>query len=130
MKITKLARREAKSLFQSCVAEGILDETRVRNAVTQVVERKPRGYAAILSHFQRLVRLDLERRTASVESAQALEPSLQTQIQATLNQLYGAGLQVSYTQNPGLIGGLRIRVGSDVVDGSIQARLTALKDNS
>lgn len=129
MKITKLARREAKSLFQSCLAEGILDETRVRNAVTQVVQRKPRGYVAILSHFQRLVRLDLERRTASVESAAPLDPSLQTQIQATLNQLYGVGLRVSYTQSPGLIGGLRIRVGSDVVDGSIQARLAALKDN-
>ncbi len=130
MKISKLARREAKSLFQSCVAEGILDETRVRNAVTLVVERKPRGYAAILSHFQRLVRLDLERRTATVESAVAMEPALQTQVQATLDQLYGAGLQVSYTENPALLGGLRIRVGSDVVDGSIQARLAALKDNS
>jgi F-type H+-transporting ATPase subunit delta len=35
-------------------------------------------------------------------------------------------LTISYTVNPELIGGLRIRVGNDVLDGSVQGRLTRL----
>ena len=129
MKVTKLARREAKELFRSCLVNGVLDEARARQAVQQVLQLKPRGYLAILTHFQRLVKLDLERRTATIESATALTPELQSGIQASLARMYGPGLNVSFAQNPQLIGGLRVKVGSDVYDGSIQARLTALEES-
>jgi F-type H+-transporting ATPase subunit delta len=54
---------------------------------------------------------------------------LQTSIQANLTRLYGAGLNFSFAQNTALIGGLRIKVGSDVYDGSVQARLAALAES-
>ena len=129
MKISKQARREAKQLFRSCLSNGLLDENRVRQAVPQVVDTKPRGYVAILSHFQRLVKLELERRTARIESATPLPQDLQASVQASLTQTYGPGLNISFGQNPALIGGMRIKVGSDVYDGSIQARLAALKES-
>src|SRR5579859_3851699 len=129
MKITKQARREAKELFRSCLVNGLLDEARARLAVQRVMAVKPRGYLAILSHFQRLVKLDLERRTAEIESASALTPELQAAIQSGLSRIYGPGLNVSFAQNPALIGGLRVKVGSDVYDGSIQARLASLEES-
>ncbi len=129
MKISKQARRNAKDLFRSCQISGALDENRVREAVRQVINLKPRGYMDILGHFQRLVKLELDRRTATVESATPLAPEISSQVQANLTRVYGAGLNVSFTQNPSLIGGLRIQVGSDVFDGSIQARLDSLADN-
>lgn len=127
MKVTKQIRREAKELFRRCVSAGALDENRVRQAVVQLLAAKPRGYLAILSHFQRLVKLDLERRTARVESMVPLTPAAQSAIQSSLEQRYGPGLQFSFAQNPALLGGVRIRVGSDVYDGSIQARLSEVK---
>ena len=129
MKVTKQARREAKELFRSCLVNGVLDENRVRTAVQKAIQLKPRGYVAILSHFQRLVKLELDRRSAKVESATPLAPDLQASIQANLSRLYGAGLNISFAQNPALLGGLRIKVGSDVYDGSIQARLAALENS-
>jgi len=129
MRISKQARRGAKELFRSCLVNGLLDESRARQAVQQAIAAKPRGYMAILSHFQRLVKLELERRTARIESALPLSPGLQTSVQASLDRTYGPGLNISYGQNPGLIGGMRIQVGSDVYDGSIQARLNALKES-
>ena len=129
MKVTKQARREAKELFRSCLLNGVLDENRVRTAVQKTIELKPRGYVAILSHFQRLVKLELDRRSAKVESATPLAADLQASIQANLTRLYGAGLNISFAQNPALLGGLRIKVGSDVYDGSIQARLAALEQS-
>jgi F-type H+-transporting ATPase subunit delta len=129
MKISKQSRREAKELFRVCLVGGLLDENRARQAVQRVIETKPRSYLGILSHFQRLVKLDLDRRTAKIESAIPLPSDLQTRVQADLTRLYGAGLDISFAQNPALIGGLRIKVGSDVYDGSIQARLAALQES-
>jgi len=129
MKITKQARRGAKELFRACLVNGLLDDNHARQAVQRVIEVRPRGYLAILSHFQRLVKLDLERRTAKIESATPLAADLQAKVQAGLDRLYGPGLNASFVQNPALIGGLRIKVGSDVYDGSIQARLAALEES-
>lgn len=129
MKISKQARREAKQLFRSCLANGVLDENRARQVVKLVLETKPRGYLALLSHFQRLVKIALERRTARIESPAALSPELQAEVQAELARAYGPGLTISFEHNPALVGGLRIKVGSDVYDGSIQARLAALQES-
>ncbi|MCW5553860.1 MAG: F0F1 ATP synthase subunit delta [Verrucomicrobiae bacterium] len=129
MKLTKQARRDAKQLFRACLVNGLLDENRVRQTVGAVIARKPRGFLAILSHFQRLVKLDLERRTARVDSAVAVADSLRTSVTANLAQRYGPGLTVTFGVNPALIGGLRVQVGSDVFDGSIRARLNALESS-
>jgi F-type H+-transporting ATPase subunit delta len=129
MKINKKARREAKQLFRGCLKNGLLDANLARQMVQRVGQSKPRGYFGILSHFHRLVKLDLDRRTARVESATALAPELQARIQSGLAKTYGPGLNISFAQNPALIGGLRIKVGSDVYDGSVQARLAALQES-
>ena len=129
MKISKQARRDAKQLFRSCCADGLLAGGRVSQALQAVAARKPRGYLAILSHFHRLVKLDVERRSARVESAAPLAASQQAEVQANLTRRYGPGLDVAFSQNPGLLGGIRIKVGSDVYDGSVQARLAALAES-
>jgi F-type H+-transporting ATPase subunit delta len=82
----------------------------------------------VLLHFQRLVKLDLDRRAAQVESAMPLSQAQQTELSDTLTRRYGEGLQISFTHNPALIAGLRIRVGSNVIDGTIQGRLHALEE--
>jgi len=128
MKISKQARRDAKTLFRGCQANGLLDENRVRQTVQAVIAQKPRGYVGILNHFQRLVKLDLARRMARIESAVPLDAGLQAGVQASLTRIYGNGLNVSFGQNPALVGGLRVQVGSDVYDGSIQARLNRLRE--
>ena len=115
-------------MFRSCVLNGLLDDDRVRQTVQQIIAQKPRGYLAILIHFQRLVKLDVARRTARIESAIQLPESLSTAIQANLARRYGPGLTVSFVQKQDLIGGLRVQVGSDVYDGSIRARLSELAD--
>ena len=127
MKITKQAKREAKRLFEYCLVNDSLDESRVRNVVQRVVAAGPRNCAAILSHFTRLVKLELDRRTATVESATPLPPDLQATITTDLTRRYGQGLSMAFVQRPELIGGIRIQVGNDVYDGSVRAGLAALE---
>ena len=129
MKISKQARRDAKQLITSCRTNGLLDDGKVRQAVLLVVAQKPRGYVAILSHFQRLVKLDLERRKARIESAVPLTGAQENEVVNNLTRRYGPGLNFSFGLNPGLLGGLRIKVGSDVYDGSVKSRLSALAES-
>jgi len=129
MKVSKQSRRDAKHMFNCCKVNGLVDENRVRQAVNAVIAQKPRGFVRILSHFQRLLKLDIERRAASVESAVAASDSLKAQVTANLARRYGAGLTVSFVTNPELIGGLRVKVGSDVFDGSVRGRLAALESS-
>ena len=129
MKISKQAQRNARELFRSCLINGLLDEGRVRQAVALVLARTPRGYLEILSRLQRLVKLDLERRTARVESTAPLPPDLKAKVTKQLGKIYGAGMNISFIQNPALIGGLRIQAGSDLYDGSVKARLERLRQS-
>jgi F-type H+-transporting ATPase subunit delta len=129
VKITKQARREAKHLLQTCKVNGLLEGARLKAAVAAVIAQKPRGYLAMLTHFQRLVRLEIERRSARIESAIPLAAEAQQGLQTSLTRRHGAGLQFEFAQNPALVGGLRIQVGSDVYDSSIRERLLALEEN-
>jgi F-type H+-transporting ATPase subunit delta len=126
MKISKSAQRDARQLFRSCQVNGLLDENRVRQAVTLVLAQKPRRYLEILSRLSRLVKLDVERRTARVESAAILPGDLQADVAGRIKKIYGDSVDISFGQNPALIGGLRIKVGSDVYDGSVKAKLDNL----
>ena len=127
MKTTKQIKREAKRLFRLCLVNGLLDEGRTRQVLQRIIGGKRRGGLALLSQFRRLVKLDHARHTAEVESAMPLPPDLRTAIQAGLVRVYGPGISVSFAHSPELIGGMRIKVGSDVYDGSVRARLAALE---
>ena len=91
----------------------------------------PDPAAAARSRFSRtccrLVRLDRDGHRAIVESATPLPDDLRIDVQAGLARAYGQGLDTSFEVNPRLIGGMRIRVGSDVYDASVRARLAALE---
>jgi F-type H+-transporting ATPase subunit delta len=75
------------------------------------------------------VKLDLEQHAASVESATPLAADLQADVTNRINKIYGTGLDISFSQNPALIGGLRIQVGSDLYDGSVKTRLERLEQS-
>jgi F-type H+-transporting ATPase subunit delta len=129
MKISKQAQRDARQLFRSCQQNNLLDEKRVRQTVSLLSTQKPRGYVEILSRLHRLVKLDLERRAARVESALPLAADLQHDVANNIKKIYGDGVNIVFGQNPALLGGLRIQVGSDLYDGSVKTRLNKLEQS-
>jgi F-type H+-transporting ATPase subunit delta len=127
MKANRNASRAARQLYRLCLVDGLLDPGRVRQVTHRIATSRHRGALPILSGFQRFVRLDRERHTAVVESATPLGSDVREGIQAGLARVYGTGLEASFVENAALIGGMRIKVGSDVYDGSVQARLAGLE---
>jgi len=126
MKVSKVAAATARRLFGLCQTAGRLDETKLRTVVARLIESKPRDYRAVLIALHRLTRLDADRRRVTVESAVALDEASRQRVVDGLAKAHGPNLTISYTVKPELIGGLRIRVGNDVLDGSVQGRLTRL----
>ena len=127
MKANRKTRRASRRLFRLCHVEGRLDAERVRLVARRVAGSGRRGTLAILGDLLRLVRLDRERHRAIVESATPLPDDLRKDVETGLARTYGQGIDTMFEINPRLIGGMRIRVGSDVYDASVRARLAALE---
>jgi len=126
MRANKKVRRTARGLFRLCLVDGVLNQARTRQVARALATSRQRGSLRVLSDFQRLVRIERDRHTAVVESATPLTDNLREAVQSGLARTYGETLEMSFGEKPELIGGIRIRVGSDVYDGSIRAKLTAL----
>jgi F-type H+-transporting ATPase subunit delta len=123
MKISKTAAAAARRLFGLCQSGGRLDESKLRQVIAQLVESKVRDYRPILAALQRLIRIELDRRKVLIESAVEMDEPTRQRVVAGLAEKYGADLEVRYQITPSLLGGLRIRVGDDVFDGSVQGRI-------
>jgi F-type H+-transporting ATPase subunit delta len=126
MKTKKQAEREARRLFRLCTVSGLLDEDRARGVVQRLVEAARPGTLPVLSRFQRLVRLDRARHSVDATSAVPLPPDIRALVEAGIARVYGPGFVTAFAEDPTLLGGLRVTVGSDVYDGTIRAGLAAL----
>ena len=128
MKVSKDAARSARQLLRLSYNEGLLDNDRIKEITAKVSEAKPRDFLAILQEYGRLVRLDVEQRQAIVETAVEIGAQEGNTVIEDLRRRYGNDLTAEFKVNPELLGGMRVKVGSDVWDGSVKARLTELKN--
>lgn len=126
MKISKVANATARRIFRMCQTDGKLDEANLLKCIRKVAADKPRDYRGILSALKRLVRLEVERRHVVVESATDLDNASRERVSAGLASKYGSDLTYEFRVNPELLGGLKVRVGNDVFDGSVKGRLDRL----
>ena len=128
MKATKQARRVSREMLRSSFTSGKLDEEKISRMVQSVETVKPRHYVELLKDYQRLLQLEVEKRRAVIESATPLNRSLGDRIVANLKARYGDDMTTEFRTNPELLGGLRIRIGNDVWDGSVKSRLDQLRE--
>jgi F-type H+-transporting ATPase subunit delta len=127
MKINKETRQLSKELLRASFLEGKLDNGRIASLVISLIKKKPRNYIKVLESYRRLLRLEMEKRSATIETATELAPESRAQIVTNLKRKYGSDLAVRSVVNPELLGGMRIRVGSDVWDSSVRNRLHRLQ---
>ena len=90
-----------------------------------LAQKKPRGYLQVLGRLGQLVRLEVGRATHEVVSAVKLEDGGKS-VFSVLEKHFGKPLAQQVEVRPEVLGGLRIRVGSDVWDATIRGRLEAL----
>ena len=127
MKLNKEIRQLSRKMLQTSFTDGQLDPGRISSLVDSLIARKPRNYIAALKNYRRLLRLELEKRHATVETASEVDPAIRSEIVANLKSKYGNDLSTEFHVDPQLLGGMRVRVGNDVWDGSVRNRLERLE---
>ncbi len=127
MKINKEIRQLSREMLRASFTDGQLDAGRTRSLVDSLIAKKPRNYIDVLKNYRRLLRLELEKRRARVETASELDSTTSSELVANLKKKYGSDLTAEFIVNPELLGGMRVRVGSDVWDGTVRNRLEQLE---
>ena len=127
MKINKEIRQLSRQLLRASFTDGQLDQGKIGSLVESLIAKKPRHYINVLENYQRLLRLEVEKRRARIESASELSSEVKEPIIQNLKRKYGQDLMPEFSVNPELLGGMKIRVGSDVWDGSVRNRLERLQ---
>lgn len=82
---------------------------------------------AVATQFQHLASAAQGVAEATVESAFALDAAQLADLNAVLEKRFGRKLATTVLVNESLIGGVRVTVGDEVLDTSVQARLAAMK---
>lgn len=103
--------------------EGKAGTTTVR--LVQQAIRAPRGQDLLeaLDSYAEIAAAWRERLVATVRSAVPLDEAQQERLRGILARQYGRDVHVNLLVDPDLVGGMRIEVGDDVIDGSVAARL-------
>ena len=127
MKINKEIRQLSREMLRASFTDGQLDPGRISSLVDSLIAKKPRHYIDALKNYSRLLRLELEKRQARVESASEVDSTTSSELVTNLKKKYGSDLTTEFVVNPELLGGMRIRVGSDVWDGTVRNRLELLQ---
>jgi len=127
MKINKEIRQLSREMLRASFTDGQLDRGKIASLVQSLIEKKPRHFIHILENYKRLLRLEIEKRHARIESASELDPQTSGNIVARLKKKYGDDLTAEFVVDPTLLGGMRVRVGNDVWDGSVRNRLQRLQ---
>ena len=127
MKINKEIRQISRQMLRASFTDGQLDRGKIDSLIQSLIAKKPRRYIDILQNYKRLLRLEIEKRHAAIESASELSSQTSSKILAKLKKKYGDDLTADFVVDPTLLGGMRVRVGSDVWDGSVRNRLQRLQ---
>jgi F-type H+-transporting ATPase subunit delta len=96
--------------------------------LTAVVRRGRQGLFSEMSNaYQALLDIKLNRVRAQVTIARPADAALRKKIAARLTEVVGKEVLPHYTEDPAIIGGIIVRVGDRVFDGSIRRRVTLLR---
>jgi F-type H+-transporting ATPase subunit delta len=83
---------------------------------------------ATIAEFERRAGGEMGLRVAHVKSAVPLTEEERAALERQLTSRYGQGLSLQYEVDPAILGGLLVRVGDQVIDGSVASKLSALRE--
>jgi F-type H+-transporting ATPase subunit delta len=83
--------------------------------------------SVVLAHFGKHVAQVAERLVATVKVAQSLNADQLGRLQAALAKTYGASVKLNVEHDPSIIGGVRIQIADEIIDGSLVSRLNQAK---
>jgi len=124
---SKLGKSSAKvGLIQALLAGKVSPQTLV---IVRHLVQQPRGrrIGELLADAATIVADQADSIIATVTVAAALQPGQRDRLAATLSTRYGRKVALNEVIDASVVGGLKVQIGDDVIDGSVATRLKDLR---
>src|SRR5438094_8717792 len=109
MKLNKEIRQLSRKMLQASFTDGQLDSGRISSLVDSLVTHKPRNCIDALKNYKRLLRLEVDKRHARIETASEMDRALRSEIEAKQKSKYGKDHSTEFDVDCRLLGGMRIQ---------------------
>ncbi len=124
---SKLGSAEAKSALVAKLVDG--KASKQTAVILEHLVQQPRGrrIGALLADAATAVADERGFTVATVTTAATLSASQVSRLTTALSTNYGREIHINSVVDPSVVGGLRVQVGDNVIDGTISRRLTELR---
>jgi F-type H+-transporting ATPase subunit delta len=122
-----VAPAELKRELLDTLLDGKVTGTSLRLITQASVHPRGRSLDASLAEYARLVAEWRQRLIALVRVAVPLSDSERDRLAAVLAAAFGHGVHLDVLLDPGVLGGISVRIGDEFIDGSVASRLAALR---
>ena len=91
--------------------------------------QQPRGrrIGEIVRDASRIVAEQAGKLVATVVTATPLTPAQSARVTRGLSERYGKDISINQVVDPTVVGGVRVQIGGDVIDGTVSTRLSELR---
>ncbi len=123
----RLASEDAQLELVSTLIKGKVSEEAavlIRRAVSGARRRR---VALVLEQFGKQVSAYAERLVATVTVAAPMSSAQLDRLEGVLAKSYGQSLKLNVEVDPAILGGIKVQVAGEILDGSLASRLTAAK---
>ena len=111
---------------RQALLKGLLDG-KVTTAAVRLAEQalasSHRTVNAAIEEYQKLTAANRNKAAATVRVARPLSDADKARLEKALSSKYGKAVHINVVVDPELLGGIKVEIGDDVIDGTIASRL-------
>ncbi len=124
---SKLGTNAAKSALVSALLKDKASEQTL--AILDHLVQQPRGrrIGGLVRTAAAIVADEAGLAVATITSASPISAAQVDRLRAGLSKSYGRDLEVNLVVDPSIVGGIRVQIGDDVIDGSVSTRINELR---
>ena len=124
-----MSPKVTKAQKSALMAAALPDAPREFVAFLQSVIRRGRQalFGEMVQQYQNLLDVKLDRVRAAVTVARPVDEGLRRRITESLTRVMGKEVLPHFHEDPEILGGVIVRVGDRVFDGSVRRRMTLLR---
>ncbi len=124
---SKLGSNAAKSALVSALLKGKSSDQSL--AILDQLVQQPRGrrIGGLVRTAAAIVADEAGLAVATITSAAPISTAQVDRLRAGLSKSYGRDLEVNLVVDPSIVGGIRVQIGDDVIDGTVSTRINKLR---
>ncbi|MGH3456365.1 MAG: F0F1 ATP synthase subunit delta, partial [Nocardioidaceae bacterium] len=111
---------------KNALLRGLLDGRATAATIRlaeQAVSGSHRTVAVAVEEYQKVAARNRDRMVATARVARELEDGDRERLQGALTQQYGRPVHLNVVVDPEVVGGVKVEIGDDVIDGTVASRL-------